>query len=96
MEQAEVSNCDVFIAMTDKDEVNMISAVLAKQMGAKETIVRVRNPEYSNAYFKDKTVFALSPFAYSSFTSSPTLYLMISIKSTTDTSKISSDPSSIM
>ena len=23
-------------------------------MGAKETIVRVRNPEYSNAYFKDK------------------------------------------
>ena len=40
--------------MTDKDEVNMISAVLAKQMGAKETIVRVRNPEYSNAYFKDK------------------------------------------
>ena len=34
LEQAEVSNCDVFIAMTDKDEVNMISAVLAKQMGA--------------------------------------------------------------
>ena len=27
LEQAEVSNCDVFIAMTDKDEVNMISAV---------------------------------------------------------------------
>ena len=37
LEQAEVNNCDVFIAMTDKDEVNMISAVLAKQMGAKET-----------------------------------------------------------
>ena len=50
----------------------------------------------TSCYFKDKTVFALSPFAYSSFTSSPTLYLMISIKSTTDTSKISSDPSSIM
>ena len=24
LEQAEVNNCDVFIAMTDKDEVNMI------------------------------------------------------------------------
>ena len=34
LEQAEVSNCDVFIAMTDKDEVNMISAVLAQQMGS--------------------------------------------------------------
>ncbi len=37
-----------------KDEVNMISAVLAKQMGAKETVVLVRNPEYSNAYFKEQ------------------------------------------
>ena len=48
------------VAMTDKDEVNMISAVLAKQMGAKETIVRVRNPEYSNAYFKDKNFLGFS------------------------------------
>ena len=60
LEQAEVNNCDVFIAMTDKDEVNMISAVLAKQMGAKETIVRVRNPEYSNAYFKEKNILGFS------------------------------------
>ena len=60
LEQAEVNNCDVFIAMTDKDEVNMISAVLAKQMGAKETIVRVRNPEYSNTYFKDKNFLGFS------------------------------------
>ena len=52
LEQAEVSNCDVFIAMTDKDEVNMISAVLAKQMGAKETIVRVRNPEILKCLFQ--------------------------------------------
>ena len=29
--------------MTEYDEVNMVSAVLAKKMGAKETIVRVRN-----------------------------------------------------
>lgn len=33
LEQADVANCDIFIALTDKDEVNMISAVLAKQMG---------------------------------------------------------------
>ena len=29
-------------------------------MGAKETIVRVRNPEYSNAYFKDKNFLGFS------------------------------------
>lgn len=39
LEQAEVKNCDIFIAITDRDEVNMISAVLAKKMGAKETVV---------------------------------------------------------
>ena len=38
----------------------MISAVLAKKMGAKETIVRVRNPEYSNSYFKEKNILGFS------------------------------------
>lgn len=60
LEQADVSDCDIFIALTDKDEVNMISAVLAKKMGAKETVVRVRNPEYSNTYFKDKDFLGFS------------------------------------
>ena len=60
LEQADVSNCDIFIALTAEDEVNMISAVLAKKMGAKETVVRVRNPEYSNAYFKDKDFLGFS------------------------------------
>ena len=60
LEQADVKSCDIFIAITDKDEVNMISAVLAKKMGATETVVRVRNPEYSNAYFKDKNFLGFS------------------------------------
>ncbi len=60
LEQAGVQECDIFIALTEYDEVNMISAVLAKKMGAKETIVRVRNPEYSNAYFKKKNILGFS------------------------------------
>ena len=60
LEQASVQECDIFIALTEYDEVNMISAVLAKKMGAKETIVRVRNPEYSNAYFKEKNILGFS------------------------------------
>ncbi|GAD45286.1 K+ transport systems, NAD-binding component [Streptococcus constellatus subsp. pharyngis SK1060 = CCUG 46377] len=54
LEQANVEHCDIFISMTEHDEVNMVSSVLAKKMGAKETIVRARNPEYSNSYFKEK------------------------------------------
>ena len=46
--------------MTQHDEVNMVAAVLAKKMGAKETIVRVRNPEYSNPYFKEKNILGFS------------------------------------
>ena len=61
LEQADVEDCDIFISMTEYDEVNMVSAVLAKKMGAKETIVRVRNPEYSNSYFKGKKYLGLLP-----------------------------------
>ena len=60
LEQADVSHCDIFISMTEHDEVNMVSAVLAKRMGAKETVVRVRNPEYSNPYFKEKNILSFS------------------------------------
>lgn len=30
LEQADVEDCDIFISMTEYDEVNMVSAVLAK------------------------------------------------------------------
>ncbi|MBM7635626.1 Trk system potassium transporter TrkA [Streptococcus saliviloxodontae] len=60
LEQADIAECDIFIAMTDKDELNMVAAVLAKRMGAKDTVVRVRNPEYSNPYFRDKNFLGMS------------------------------------
>ncbi|WP_148881082.1 Trk system potassium transporter TrkA [Streptococcus sp. Marseille-P7376] len=60
LEQADVEHCDIFISITEYDEVNMVAAVLAKKMGAKETIVRVRNPEYSNIYFKEKNILGFS------------------------------------
>lgn len=44
---ASVHDADIFIAVTTNDEINLISSVMAKKMGAKYTIARVRNPEYS-------------------------------------------------
>lgn len=60
LQQADVQDCDIFIALTDQDELNMIAAVLARKMGAKETVVRVRNPEYSNPYFKEQNFLGFS------------------------------------
>lgn len=45
--EASVSNCDIFIAVTSQDEINIMSAIIAKRLGAKYTIARVRNPEYT-------------------------------------------------
>lgn len=50
LEKAGVSNADVFISVTESDEINIISCMFAKKMKAKYTIARVRNPEYSEKY----------------------------------------------
>lgn len=44
---AGVKDCDIFIAVTPKDEINIIAATIAKRIGATHTIARVRNPEYA-------------------------------------------------
>ena len=46
LKQADVPHADIVIACTSTDEMNMISCLLAKRLGAKHTIARVRNPLY--------------------------------------------------
>lgn len=46
--EADVANCELFIATTGSDEFNMLSCFLAKRMGASHTIARIRNPEYND------------------------------------------------
>jgi len=41
LRDAEVDKADVFIAVTDRDEVNVLSCLIAKQMGSTRTIARV-------------------------------------------------------
>lgn len=45
--EAGAYKADIFISVTEKDEINIISSVIAKKIGAKFTIARVRNTEYS-------------------------------------------------
>jgi trk system potassium uptake protein len=46
LENAKVKTADLFIAVTRSKEVNLLSAILAKRLGAKKTIARVDNLEY--------------------------------------------------
>lgn len=46
LDEANVDECDAFIAMTFNDDVNLISSMIAKKKGAKSTIVRLRDPRY--------------------------------------------------
>lgn len=48
LEDAKVKSVDLFIAVTHSEEVNLISAMLAKRLGAKKTIARIDNIEYVN------------------------------------------------
>ncbi len=54
--EAGVDKCDVFIAVTGSDEVNIMSCLVAEKLGAKHSVARVRNPEYSGQmdFLRDK------------------------------------------
>ena len=44
--EADVPHADLVIACASTDEMNMLSCLLARRLGAKHTIARVRNPMY--------------------------------------------------
>lgn len=44
--EADVPHADLVIACASTDELNMMSCLLAKRLGARHTIARVRNPIY--------------------------------------------------
>ncbi len=46
--QADVPHADLVIACTSADECNMLSCLIARKLGARHTIARVRNPIYFN------------------------------------------------
>lgn len=46
LKEAGVANADLLIAVTELDELNIVSCIVARSLGAKKTIARVRDPEY--------------------------------------------------
>tara|TARA_Y100000385_G_scaffold291303_1_gene368477 strand:- start:11887 stop:13233 length:1347 start_codon:yes stop_codon:yes gene_type:complete len=48
LKEAKILNSDLFISVTSSETSNITSCVLAKQLGAKQTIARISNPEFIN------------------------------------------------
>jgi trk system potassium uptake protein len=46
LEAIGVQDMDLMIAVTNSDEVNILSCLMASQYGVKKLVVRVKNPEY--------------------------------------------------
>lgn len=57
---ANVNNSDLLIAATSADETNLLCCIMARKLGCKHTVARVRNPEYYNQLFALKDELGLN------------------------------------
>ncbi len=61
LDEAGVKDCDVFIAATDRDEVNLLACITAKALQPQiHTIARIRDPEYVEQAYTLRDTFNLS------------------------------------
>ncbi len=60
--EAEVQKADLLVACTSQDEINLLCCLVAKKLGAQNTIARVRNPEYSDqlVFMRDELGLSMS------------------------------------
>ncbi|MGY0398565.1 MAG: Trk system potassium transporter TrkA [Ostreibacterium sp.] len=45
-QETGIENADIFIAVSDRQNTNLIAGLIAKKLGAQKVIARVQNPEY--------------------------------------------------
>jgi len=46
LEQAGINNADMLVAVTDKDEVNILACIIANQYGVEKKVARVKNKRF--------------------------------------------------
>lgn len=46
LREAQVKDADLVIAVTGSDELNIVCCLIAKKLGARHTVARIRSPEY--------------------------------------------------
>lgn len=58
--EAGMKNADVAIVLTQSDELNVFACLVAKKLGVKNTVARVRNPEYRQQIVEMKNELGIS------------------------------------
>lgn len=60
LDELDLKNCDVFVAATESEKANVLSALYAKNAGAKKIFIKVDNPE-AEPLLKKLGFIAISP-----------------------------------
>ena len=60
--EENIEDCDLFIAVTNDDEANIMSSMLAKQLGARKVMTLINNPAYVDLMVQEGNIdVAVSP-----------------------------------
>lgn len=79
--EANVDEADLLIATTDSDELNLLCCIVAKRLGCKHTISRVRNAEYMRQIQFMRDDFGLSMTVNPEFATARTIYRFLQFPS---------------
>ena len=77
LREAGTEESDLLLAVTNSDEVNLLTALLAGKVGCPRTVARVRNPEYDREMNLLKTSFGLSRSINPSKTSAREIFRLL-------------------
>ena len=66
LRRAGADGAELLIAVTSSDEINILCCAAAKKLGTRNTVARVRNPEYAGQLYELKNDFGLSIHLYPS------------------------------
>jgi len=61
LQEENIEDTDVFLAVTNSDEANIMSSLLAKRMGAKKVLTLISNPAYVELVQSSEIDIAVSP-----------------------------------
>ncbi|GAB2792512.1 Trk system potassium transporter TrkA [Halomonas shantousis] len=61
LQEENIEDCDIFCALTNDDEVNIMSSMLAKRLGAKKVLTLINNAAYVDLVQGGEIDIAISP-----------------------------------
>jgi trk system potassium uptake protein TrkA len=79
--EANMKDTDLAIVLTDSDELNVFACLVAKKIGVKNTIARVRNPEYRGQILEMKDELGISMIVNPEKDTATEIFNMISLPS---------------